>query len=591
MYSATYSPDDNKLRLYASSRLDAETFARVKAAGFRWAPKQELFVAPMWTPEREDLLLDLCGEIDDEDTSLVERAEERAERFEEYSEARAVDAKRAADAVRQLADGIPLGQPILVGHHSQRRAEKDAERIENGMRRAVRMWETSSYWTSRAAGALHHAKYKELPQVRARRIKGIESDRRKVLRNIEDAERALSLWTRDGLTQEEAVRLAGCVPAARFYLARKEGDRKDFDQRPSAYDALSNSYPNLYAPRTLEEVVEAARRVFPRTIEHNRRWLAHYDNRLAYERAMLDEQGGTVADQVRPEKGGAVRCLWGPRGGWAYIQKVNKVSVTVLHQWSSGGRTFRHNEPFDKLSAVMTRAEVEAAREAGRLVESENGIGFFLSSDPVKVAKRQEEKAEATPFEAMRDALKVGVQVVSAPQLFPTPAEIARQVVELAGIDPGDRILEPSAGTGALLEAAIRRGFGFDCGVRVVAVEVNHQLADGLCERRRKWLCATPENFDVRCSDFLTCTPGDLGTFDRIVMNPPFENGADIRHIEHARGFLKPGGRLVAICANGPRQRDRLQPLAAEWIDLPAGSFKSSGTMVNAAVLAIDAES
>lgn len=52
-YTATYSPDDNKLRLYASSRLDAETFAKVKAAGFKWAPKQELFVAPAWSSFKE----------------------------------------------------------------------------------------------------------------------------------------------------------------------------------------------------------------------------------------------------------------------------------------------------------------------------------------------------------------------------------------------------------------------------------------------------------------------------------------------------------------------------------------------------------
>ena len=76
-YTATYSPEDNKLRLYSSARLDRELYARVRGAGFIYAPKQELFVAPMWTPEREDLLIELCGEIDDEDTSLVERAEER----------------------------------------------------------------------------------------------------------------------------------------------------------------------------------------------------------------------------------------------------------------------------------------------------------------------------------------------------------------------------------------------------------------------------------------------------------------------------------------------------------------------------------
>src|SRR5436190_17299190 len=86
MLTATYSPDDNKLRLYASTRLDAATYARVKAAGFIWAPKQDLFVAPAWTPERADLLVELADDIGDEDTSLIDRAEQRADRFEDYRE-------------------------------------------------------------------------------------------------------------------------------------------------------------------------------------------------------------------------------------------------------------------------------------------------------------------------------------------------------------------------------------------------------------------------------------------------------------------------------------------------------------------------
>jgi len=62
-YTATYSVTDNKLRLYSSQRLDAETYQAVKDHGFKWAPKQELFVAPMWTPGREDFLIELAGEI------------------------------------------------------------------------------------------------------------------------------------------------------------------------------------------------------------------------------------------------------------------------------------------------------------------------------------------------------------------------------------------------------------------------------------------------------------------------------------------------------------------------------------------------
>jgi hypothetical protein len=79
--TATYSPEDNKIRIYPLHRLPADIYARVKAAGFGWAPKQELFVAPSWSPSREDLARELCGEIGDEDTSLVDRAEAKAERL------------------------------------------------------------------------------------------------------------------------------------------------------------------------------------------------------------------------------------------------------------------------------------------------------------------------------------------------------------------------------------------------------------------------------------------------------------------------------------------------------------------------------
>ena len=193
--TATYSPEDNKLRLYSVSRLSPELYARVKAAGFSYAPRQELFVAPMWTPGREDILLELCGEIDDEDSTLVDRAEERSERFTEYSEHRAENADRAQKAVAAIADGIPFGQPILVGHHSERHARRDAERIENGMRRAIKMWDTAKYWTDRAAGAIRNAKHKERPDVRARRIKGLEPDKRKRERTTKEAEMWLKLWT------------------------------------------------------------------------------------------------------------------------------------------------------------------------------------------------------------------------------------------------------------------------------------------------------------------------------------------------------------------------------------------------------------
>jgi hypothetical protein len=193
-FTATYSPDDNKLRLYPAYRLDSDLYVRVKAAGFKWAPKQQLFVAPAWSPSREDLLIELCGEIEDEDKSLVDRAETRAERFQDYSANRRNDAAQAHNAVAAIADNIPLGQPILVGHHSEKRARRDAEKIQNGMRKAVKLWDQSRYWSARAAGAIGHAKYLERPDVRARRIKKLEAEKRKAEKEKQHLEQLLEFW-------------------------------------------------------------------------------------------------------------------------------------------------------------------------------------------------------------------------------------------------------------------------------------------------------------------------------------------------------------------------------------------------------------
>lgn len=82
---ATYSPEDNKIRIYPGGiRLDeelGEEYASFKAAGYQWAAKHECFVCPRWTPEAEDWAIDLAGEIGDEDYSPEERSADRAERF------------------------------------------------------------------------------------------------------------------------------------------------------------------------------------------------------------------------------------------------------------------------------------------------------------------------------------------------------------------------------------------------------------------------------------------------------------------------------------------------------------------------------
>ena len=299
--TATYSPDDNKIRIYPVTRLDAETYARVKSAGYIWAPKQECFVAPMWTPERADIAAELAGEIDDEDRTLLDRAEDRADRFDDYSTSHA---ERARRAVASISEHIPFGQPILVGHHSEARARKDAERIENNMRKAAKAFETAEYWTRRAAGAVAAAKYKERPDVRGRRIKTIEADRRKVERTIASFARAVDLYRKAASLAEQgdtnsaraALGIAGsvhhisrCFPLADY---PRQPPASQYEGTMSLWSAVDGGVITYAHAATLAE--QALARYEP----HAARWLEHYDFRLAYERAMLAEQTGQTVEQV-----------------------------------------------------------------------------------------------------------------------------------------------------------------------------------------------------------------------------------------------------------------------------------------------------
>ena len=278
---ATYSPEDNKLRLYADGRLDPETYAKVKAEGFRWAPKQDLFVAPAWSPSRADLMVDMCGSIEDEDTTLEERQEQRAERFEGYQENRLQDAENAHAAVSELTDNIPLGQPILVGHHSEKRARKDAEKIERGMQKVVKMWETSEYWKYRAAGALRHSLYKERADVRARRIKKLGAEKRKYEKYIKEAELSIKLWSKEGLSLKHALILAGSGCGAY-----------------GSWRGLDNG------TITVEQAKERAITGADDSIKYYSRWVEHTGFRIEYETALLGEQGqlDLIAKKPRPKQ-------------------------------------------------------------------------------------------------------------------------------------------------------------------------------------------------------------------------------------------------------------------------------------------------
>jgi predicted RNA methylase len=175
-------------------------------------------------------------------------------------------------------------------------------------------------------------------------------------------------------------------------------------------------------------------------------------------------------------------------------------------------------------------------------------------------------------------------EVTSAAQqfgYFPTPAPVVQQLLDLAAIEPGMRMLEPSAGRGAIALAAARAGALVDC------VEVQERHADVLAAERQP-------NVTVLVADFLAKSPQPI--YDRVVMNPPFARQADIEHVKHACEALKPGGLLVAVMSAGVTFRQTqaavtfralLQSAGGELHPLPEGAFKESGASVNTVIAVI----
>jgi hypothetical protein len=76
----------------------------------------------------------------------IDRMQSRAEKAEEASQS-------AYETSRKLADQIPFGQPILVGHHSEKRHQRHIEKIQNYATQSVELSRKADKLRSRAASA------------------------------------------------------------------------------------------------------------------------------------------------------------------------------------------------------------------------------------------------------------------------------------------------------------------------------------------------------------------------------------------------------------------------------------------------------
>ena len=200
---------------------------------------------------------------------------------------------------------------------------------------------------------------------------------------------------------------------------------------------------------------------------------------------------------------------------------------------------------------------------------------------------------DASGRKVLEDALEEGelVDRKKTYEQFFTPAEVASELIDLLG---GDlrfaHVLEPSAGEGALIEAA------FDAGAQyVTAIELDADLAHHL---QHKW-GGHSSPVDIFQGDFLNIEITDrcLPPYDVVLMNPPFSNNQDIDHVMHAFEKLRPGGRLGAIMSphftfasdqKSMQFRDFLRDHTSDIREIKEGAFKASGTNIRTVLVAIE---
>jgi hypothetical protein len=82
-----------------------------------------------------------------------ERKTARIERLHEKAIAAGSEAIMQCKKASAIGEHIPLGQPILVGHHSESRARRDAARIDGAMRKSVQASERAECYAERAESA------------------------------------------------------------------------------------------------------------------------------------------------------------------------------------------------------------------------------------------------------------------------------------------------------------------------------------------------------------------------------------------------------------------------------------------------------
>lgn len=82
--------------------------------------------------------------------NFEERKQNRIDYAKEQAVKKAKEANRLHSEADKMASAVPMGQPILVGHHSEKRHRNHVEKMHNKLRKAFEMEDKAKYYENKA---------------------------------------------------------------------------------------------------------------------------------------------------------------------------------------------------------------------------------------------------------------------------------------------------------------------------------------------------------------------------------------------------------------------------------------------------------
>ena len=276
-----------------------------------------------------------------------------------------------------------------------------------------------------------------------------------------------------------------------------------------------------------------------------------------------------------------------------HLERVQRALLTIADQVEGG--TFSGKVP--------TKGDL--MRYLGHRVDCSGGYysatdtGEYSNTTPEAVEIQTLLETVETPEQEAEEAKRKRASLIvdkqmslvgcKIPGFFVTPPAVVERIMFEAEISEGETVLEPSAGTGNLADAAREAGGVVTCvEIRPALVEIL-KLKDYPTANADflEWCKCCQYDDSGKVENDKEGFPVLLPLYDKIVMNPPFEKGQDINHIMTAFDFnLRAGGRLVAIMGEGAffrldsqavGFRDWLESVGGRSQKLPEGSFKAGG--------------